>query len=202
MSTTPSKSNSKAAALAHVQAIIAGATKHLPNGSFTIGGATYTTASLIQVFQGLVNAMTTRDAAQSSAKDAVATERATQKQVGPILLAFKHLVLVTFAGATQTLADFGLTPPKARTPLTTEQRAARAAKAKATRTARGTTSRKKKLVIKGNVTGVTVTPITTPTAATPPASPVPPVTPATPPVQLASTASSAPAAQPGGTATK
>jgi hypothetical protein len=187
MSSTTSKS--KATALAHVQAIIAGTTKHLPNGSFPIGGTTYTAASLIQVFQGLVNTMTAHDAAEAGAKDALAAERAAQLQVGPILLAFKHLVLVQFANSAQTLADFGLTPPKARTPLTTEQRAARAAKAKATRAARGTTSKKQKLAVKGNVSGVTVTPITVPTAATPPAQPV-------------STAPGAPAATNGATATK
>jgi hypothetical protein len=169
-STTSTKT--KAAALAHVQAIIAGTTKHFPNGSFTIGGTVYTAASLIQAFQGLVSAMTARNAAQAGAKDALAAEQAAETQVSPILLAYKRLVVAAFANATQTLADFGLAPPKARTPLTTEQRAARAAKAKATRTARGTTSKKQKLAIKGHVTGVTVTPVTAPTAAPPPAAPV------------------------------
>jgi hypothetical protein len=197
MSSTTSKT--KAAALAHVQALIAGTTKHFPNGQFTIGSTTYTAASLIQVFQGLVNAMLARDAAQTGAKDALAAEHAAQKQVGPVLLAYKRLVLVTFANATQTLADFGLTPLKARTPLTTQQRAARAAKAKATRIARGTTSRKKKLAVKGDVTGVLVTPVHTPTAAPPPVAPVPPVTPVSPPAQPVSTNPSAP---PAGSATK
>jgi hypothetical protein len=168
-STTSTKT--KAAALAHVQALIAGTTKHFPNGSFTIGGTVYTAASLIQVLQDLASAMTARNTAEAGAKDALAAEQAAQTQVGPIVLAFKRLVLAAFANATQTLADFGLAPPKARTPLTTEQRAARAAKAKATRTARGTTSKKQKLAVKGHVTGVTVTPVTAPTAATPPAAP-------------------------------
>jgi len=189
-STTSTKT--KAAALAHVQAIIAGTTKHFPNGSFTIGGTAYTSASLVQVFQGLANAMTARNAAEAGAKDAVAAEHATQTQVGPILLAYKRLVVAAFGNAAQTLADFGLTPPKARTPMTTEQRATRAAKAKATRVARGTTSKKQKLAVKGNVTGVTVTPVTSPTAAKSPATPVAPVTPASPTAQPVSTALSAP----------
>src|SRR6266852_3077682 len=130
-STTSTKT--KAAALAQVQAIIAGTTKHFPNGSFTIGGTAYTAASLIQVLQDLVSAMTARNAAEAGARDALAAEHAAQTQVGPILLAYKRLVLAAFANATQTLADFGLVPPKARTPLTAEQLAARAAKAKATR---------------------------------------------------------------------
>jgi hypothetical protein len=180
MSGTTSKS--KAAALARVQAIIAGTSKHLANGQFTFAGTAYTSASLIQIFQGLVNAMTALNAVEAGAKDARAAEQAALKQVEPILLAFKRQILLTFANAAQTLADFGLTPPKAKAPMTTEQLAARAAKAKATREARGTTSRKQKLAVKGNVVGVTVTPIAAPTAA-PPAAPVSPVTPASPPAQ-------------------
>ena len=160
-------SNTKAAALAHVQAIIAGTTKHLPNGSFTIGNTTYTSASLIQVFQGLVSAMLARNAAETGAKDALTAEQAAQAQVDPILRGYERLVLVTFASVTQTLADFGLAPPKARTPLTAQQLTARAAKAKATRIARGTTSKKQKLAVKGDATGVVVTSVTAPTVARP-----------------------------------
>jgi len=169
-----STSRSKAAALAHVQAIIAGTTKHFPNGSFTFGNTTYTSASLIQVLQDLASAMQARDAAETGAKDASTAAQATQAKVGPILRAYERLVLVTFAGATQTLADFGLAPPKARTPLTAQQLAARAAKAKATRTARGTTSKKQKLAIKGDVTGVIVTPVTTAGPSSPTAAPAVP----------------------------
>jgi hypothetical protein len=196
MSSTTSKT--KAAALAHVQALIAGTTKHFPSGSFTIGGVTYTTASIIQALQVLENAMLARNAAETGAKDALKAELAAQTQVGPIIAAYQRLVLAAFANATQTLADFGLTPPKARTPMTAAQLAARAAKAKATRVARGTTSKKKKLAVKGDVTGVTVTPVHAPTAATP-AAPGSPVTPASPPAQPVSTTSGMPAT---GSATK
>jgi hypothetical protein len=204
MSRTTSTSITKAAALAHVQAIIAGTTKHFPNGSFTIGSTTYTSASLIQVLQGLETAMQARNAAETGAKDALTAEQATQAQVGPILRAYQRIVYASFAGATQTLADFGLAPPKARTPLTTQQLAARAAKAKATRLARGTTSKKQKLAVKGDVTGVIVTPVTEPAPAKPtspappvataPTSPAPPVTPAPAPAQPGTTTSSAPIA--------
>jgi hypothetical protein len=196
MSTT--KSNTKAAALAHVQALIAGTTKHFPSGSFTIGNTTYTSASLIPVLQGLANAMLARNAAETGAKDALTAEQAAQAQIVPIMRAYERLVLAAFANATQTLADFGLTPLKARTPLTTQQLAVRAAKAKATRAARGTTSKKKKLAIKGNVTGVIETPVTAPPEAAP-AAPAPPVTPASPPAQPVPTPPTAPTA---GTATK
>jgi hypothetical protein len=187
----------KAAALAQVQALIAGTTKHFPSGSFTIGNTTYTSASLVQILQGLANAMSAVATAETGAKDALTAEHTAQTQLGPIVTAYKRIVVAAFASATQTLADFGLTPPKARTPLTTEQRAARKAKAAATRAARGTTSKKQKLAVKGNVTGVTVTPVTAPAPQT--AAPGSPVTPPSPPAQPVTTASSAPAT---GAATK
>jgi hypothetical protein len=171
-STAPNQS--KAAALAHVQALIAGTTKHFPNGSFTLGNTTYTTASLVQVLQGLANAMTALNVAQAGAKDALTAAQGAQANVGPIMKAYKKFVLAAFANAAQTLADFGLEPPKVPAPRTSEEKAAAAAKAEATRVARGTTSKKQKLKVKGNVTGVTVTPVIAPTAAPPSAQPVSP----------------------------
>jgi hypothetical protein len=192
MSTT---TKSKAATLALVQALIAGTQKHIPSGSFTLGGTTYTAASLVPILQGLANAITAVNAVQASAKDTVAAMQGTEATVGPIIQAYKRFVQVTFSNATQTLTDFGVAPHKVPAPRTIEQKAATKAKAEATRLARGTTSKKQKLTVKGNVTGVTVTPITAPTAA-PPAAPVTPVTPS---AQTVSTASSAPIP---GTATK
>jgi hypothetical protein len=158
---------SKAAVLAAVQALIAGTQKHFPNGPITFGNATYTAASLVQLFTSLVEAITAMSAAQLSAKDAKANETGIEAKVGPIVTAYRRFVLATFVGATQTLADFGIAPPKAKTPLSTEQRAAAAAKAKATRQARGTTSKKAKLAVKGNVIGVNVTPVTSSPAPEP-----------------------------------
>jgi hypothetical protein len=92
-----------------------------------------------------------------------------------------------YANAPDTLAVYGLEPHKVPAPRTAAQKAATAAKAVATRKARGTTSKKQKLAIKGDVTGVTITPTTAPTSAPSPSA------------QPVSTASSAPVT---GTATK
>jgi hypothetical protein len=81
--------------------------------------------------------------------------------------AFVKIVRGSFGNQPDVLADFGLEPEKAATPLTVEQKVAAAAKRKATRAARGTTGSKAKLAITGNVTGVVVTPVTTATAAQP-----------------------------------
>src|SRR5580692_1232167 len=176
----------KAAALALLQALIAGTQKHFPSGTFTLGNTTYTTASLTQLFQSLITAMAAQTVAQSNAKDAVAATHGLQAQVDPVILIYTRFLQATFASATQTLTEFGLAPRKVPAPRTAEQKAAAAAKAKATREARGTTGKKAKLAVKGNVTGITVTPITVQPAPAPSAQP----------------ASSAPTAAPTGTASK
>jgi hypothetical protein len=162
----------RAAALAYVQALIAGTNKHFPNGSFTLGNATFTTASLLQVLQSLAAAISAVIAAHANVKDALTALQDLQAKVDPTLGAYRRFILAAFSSATQSLADFGIAPPKVRAPRTAEQKAAAAAKAKATREARGTTSKKQKLAIKGDVIGVTVTPVTS-TSATPAAQPAP-----------------------------
>ena len=184
--------------MALVQALIAGTQKHLPASTFTLGGTSYTAAILVPILQGLANAITAVNEAQASAKDTVATMQGVEATVGPVIGTYKRFIQLTFSNVTQTLTDFGLAAPKARAPRTIEQKAATKAKAEATRIARGTTSKKQKLAVKGNVTGVTVTPITAPTAA-PPATPATPVTPASPAAQPAPVTPGAPST---GSATK
>ncbi len=181
---TITSTQSKAAALVRMQALMAGTEKHFPNGSFTLGNATYTTASLVQAFKALADALTVLDAAHASTRDAVTALRKTETTVAPLLRDYRNFLRATFSTANAPLADFGLAPPKARTPLSSEKRAAAAAKMRATRTARGTTSKKQKLAIKGDVTGVLVTPITAAGPSSPkaaaPAVPAPAPTPVVP----------------------
>ena len=170
---TTTKSESKATALAQVQALIAGTNKHFPNGSFTLGNTVYTTASLVQALKVLEEAITRVNALQASTKDAVSAMHAAETQVAPLLRDYRSVVRAAFSTTAAQLADFGLEPPKARKPLDSEKRALAAAKMRATRKARGTTSKKQKLAVKGDVTGVLVTPITTAPAATPSVPPAP-----------------------------
>jgi hypothetical protein len=170
MSTTTSKP-SKATALARVQALIAGTKTHFPTSSITLGNTAYTAASLVELFQSLADAIAATDTAHAGTKDAVTALRGARAKVSPVMLAYKRWLLTTFGTATQTLADFGVPPPKARTPRTSEQNAAAAAKRTATRKARGTVGKKKKLAVKGDVTGVLVTPLTSAGASTPSAAP-------------------------------
>jgi hypothetical protein len=150
----------QAALLAGVQALIAGTQKHFPNGQFTLGNTAYTTASLVQVLQDLADAYAAVATVRSTAKDALAALGSTEAKVEPVIRDYESFLRATFRNATAQLGDFGLRAPKARTPMTPETRIAAAAKARATRLARGTTSKKQKLAIHGDVTGVIVTPVT------------------------------------------
>jgi hypothetical protein len=138
----------KGKALANVQALIAGTQKHVPTG-LTIGNATFTQTSLTTLLQSLVDAMQKQSAAQKAARDALTELRDVQSHVGPIIKGLRVVLVGMFGNASQTLADFGLAPHKARAPLTVEKKAAATARAKATRIARATKGPKAKLAIKG-----------------------------------------------------
>jgi hypothetical protein len=159
------KSESKAAALAEVQALIAGILANFPNGSFTIGNTAFTTASLVQALEAKAGAIQAVNAAQAAAQDAVAKLRSVAAEVDPLIGDVHRFLLAMFGASVTKLAEFGREPRKVPAPRTVEQKAVAKAKLLATRKARGTTSRKAKLAIKGDVTGVVITPVT----GTPPA---------------------------------
>jgi hypothetical protein len=90
--------------------------------------------------------------------------------VGPVVQAYRSWVVATYGNAPSTLADYDVTPRKVPTPLNAEQLVAKAAKAKATRTARNTLGKKQKKSVKGTVPAAV--PVTSSTAS-PPAVPSP-----------------------------
>jgi hypothetical protein len=178
MSTTIAK-GTQAQTLAQLQALVSGLQKQLPKGSFTLVSTAYTTAKLVSAIQGMIAALTAVTAAHAGLKVALASWKEEEASMGPMILALKRTLQSMYVNAPDTLALFGLKPPKARAPRTSEQIAAAAAKAKATRTARGTASKKAKSAIHGNVTGVTIVPSTS-TESAPESSSVAPQATATP----------------------
>ena len=158
----------KAATLAFLQALIAGLQKHFSGESLTLGNASVSVASLVQVLTDLVTAMLAANAAQKSAKDALANVVSKAAAAAPVIKGLRKLLGTMFAGSAQALADFGIEPPKARQPMSSDVLAARNAKAAATRKARGTQGPKQKRALKGNVTGVEITPVTAAPEASPP----------------------------------
>jgi hypothetical protein len=162
-----------------VQNLIVGANKHFPDASqsLTFGGATRTVTALTQLLQSYVDLRATVLASQAATKTKIATERNQTPSLLAVIDEFVAFVKVTFGNQPDVLADFGLAPPKARTPLTAEQKAVAAAKRAATRTARATKGKVQKKAVKG---AVSATLVVTPLAGPPPVVTTPP--PATTPV--------------------
>jgi hypothetical protein len=146
--------------------LIAGANKHFPDASvtLTIGGASYTVSQLTTLLQSFVDLRAASDAAKVAAKAKLVAERAQTPSLSGVISAFVKYVRATFGDSADSLADFGLSAPKARTPISAEQQTVAVAKRKATRAARHTMGSQQKKGVKGTVE-VTVT--TTPLPATP-----------------------------------
>jgi hypothetical protein len=161
----------KATLQQRIRGLIAGAQKHTPNGSLTLGSATYTVPALVQLVKSLADALDAADAAKASWQDALKNATDTKAKVGPVVRDYQSWVAVTYRGTPSTLADYGVTPRKAPTPLTAQQKATAALKRKATRTARHTMSKKQKKNVKGAAPAAT--PVASTTASTPVVGPSP-----------------------------
>src|SRR5579863_7544990 len=162
-----SKTATKTSQVTEVKQLILGTQKHYPTRSSTlqVGGATYTVTALTQLMQDFVDNRTAVDAAEAATKAKIAAERAKAPSQLAVIRAFVAIVKGTFGTAADVLADFGLAPPKARAPLTAEQKAVAVAKRAATREARHTMGTVQKKAVKG---AVNATLVVTPEAGPPP----------------------------------
>lgn len=140
------KTKGKGAVVAFAEQLIAGTNKHLANtAQVLLAGGSYAPAQVTAQLQALVNLRTEVDAAKASTKAKLAVEKADMPELRIFMNAFVTFVKAAFGTAPDVLADFGL-HPKARTQLTAEAKTAAAAKRKATRAARHTTSAKQKIL--------------------------------------------------------
>jgi hypothetical protein len=170
MSGTKNQNSNKEADLA--TAMIAGTQKHFSSvPQLTFGEGTLTPAQVEAQLQALATLRSDVNAARIVMEAKLSAERAKSPALRAFLRDYVSFVMATFGKSPETLADFGLKPRKAPKPLTAEQAAAKAAKAKATRKARGTVGKKKKLATKGDVAGLVSSPITV-TLNTPQLAPV------------------------------
>jgi hypothetical protein len=134
-----------------IRGLIAGTQKHSPNGSLTFGGTTFTAQVLVQDLQSLADALAATDVARAAWKDALKNAVDTRAKVLPTMESYRSWVVATYGNAPSTLADYGMSPRKVRTPLTAEQKATAALKRTATRQARMTLGKNQKKAIKGTV---------------------------------------------------
>jgi hypothetical protein len=150
----------KAITIAEFQALLTAVPKYFPNFGFLLGSQTYTTAQIMTAVTAVTTSATTAAAAKAASHDAVLADEKVQAQYAPVIKELRQYIGVAYSNSSSILAEFGLTPPKVRAPLSATARAAAEAKAAATRLARGTAGKKQKALITGNVSGVTITPTT------------------------------------------
>jgi hypothetical protein len=168
--------------------VIAGIQKHLlTTPSLPLAGTAYTPADLVTLIQSRTTQAATVAAASATWHSAVAAEKALNAKLKPILQGLQQYVLNTFGSASPTIADFGYSAPARKAP-DPDTLVVAAAKAKATRVARGTLGKVQKQKVKGTVP-TTAAPApsasSTPVAPTP-AGAAPPTGAGTPPAPHAS----------------
>ena len=176
-----SQSNTKGKVVDSAKQLIAGTGKRLAKGTqVSLVGSSFTPDQVTSQLQAIVNLRTDVDAAKATATAKIAAETAQMPALRTFMSAYVSFVKAAYGTSPDALADFGLSP-KSRAQLTAEANVAAAAKRKATRAARHTMGSKQKLGVKGDVTGITVTPITAtqPTVAAPGTIPSSPSAPAT-----------------------
>jgi hypothetical protein len=157
------------ALVTRAQHLLAGTKKHFANaGTLSFASASLTPAQIEASLQALVDLRQGVEAAKAATQAKINDEATQAPPLLRQLTAYAAFVKVTFANSPDVLADFGLKPNKARTPLTVEQRTVAVARGKATRTARHTMGTQQKKSVKGTVNvAVVVTPATASTATTP-----------------------------------
>ena len=157
---------SKTTQLARDQQMLAGIKKHSSTvTSWVIAGTTYSAQQAGNILQARIDAALAVNAARAALRNAVqaaSTETATTKQ---LVAGLRTATYVMFSSQADVLADFGLTPHKARAIPTAVEKVQAVELRKATRAVRHTLSPKAKSEIKGAAT-VTVT-VTTPSTSAP-----------------------------------
>ncbi len=172
----------KGSITAFAEQLVLGTNKHLSSVTQVIlEGSTLTPAQVTERLQALITLRRDVDATRASTKAKLALEKSNTPALRAFLSAYVLFVKGAFANAPDVLADFGI-HPKARPPVKVETKAAAAAKRSSTRAARHTMGSKQKKEVKGNVTGIVVTPVLAPhpttAAPTDPSAPAPAGTPA------------------------
>jgi hypothetical protein len=166
---TNEKGKGQVAALAGQ--LIAGVAKYLTSTtSVVLEGSSYTAAQITSKLQSIVTLRSDVDTAKASTKAKLAAEASQLPALRGFMTAFESYVRGAYGSQPDALADFGLQPRKVRAPATIEAKAAAVAKRASTRAARNTMGKVQKKAVKGDVTGVVVTPVTsapTSTVATP-----------------------------------
>jgi hypothetical protein len=133
-----------------VRKLIAGTLKHPPTGPLTVDGQPLTADALVQVLQGLVDALAKVSAARAQWQEALNEMHDVHAKVVPFIGRYRSVLAGMYGDAPATLEDYGLTPRKVPVPKTAEQKAAAAALRKATRAVRHTMGKRQRKAVKAS----------------------------------------------------
>ncbi len=115
---------SKSQDASHAEQLIAGTKLHFASAaSVAFAGGQFTPAQVETSLQTLVDLRSAVDAARATMTAKVAAELAQAPALRRFMSTYDAFVRVTFGEQPDVLADFGLKPRKATTPLTVEQKA-------------------------------------------------------------------------------
>jgi hypothetical protein len=136
--------------------LLSGIQKNFPSTTFTVQSGPQTTAQVVTVLQARINAAQAAWTAKTAYHSAVVACDQEVEQTDPLIEGIRQNILTMYSASPQILSDCGVSPRKPRKLLTAQQKVVAAAKAKATRIARGTMSAKQKATIKGTAPATVV----------------------------------------------
>jgi hypothetical protein len=147
--------------LEEYQALITGLPTTCPSAVFPVAGTTYTVPQAVALVASIVAKMNAVTQNKFAWLESIKNLQKAEATDGETVKAIRTMLSLQFQNNLTALDSLAITPKKPRTPMSAEALLAASAKAKSTRVARGTKSRKQKLAIKGDVTGVNIVPVTT-----------------------------------------
>ena len=150
--------NSKSSRQTRLRKLLQGIDKHFQSlSSLKLGPAVYTMPQLKALIQSDIDVSDVSVQSRAKLKADVQVERNSHAKVNPVLRLLKSYVISQLGetnDASETLADFGLTPRKT-TKKTAVTKVDAQKKAKATRAIRHTMGRKQKAKVKGDAPAAT-----------------------------------------------
>jgi hypothetical protein len=176
-----------------LQALVNNLTTRVSKAPFLVAGKSFSAVAVVALAKSVLTARSAALAAKGEWKNARTSDTTLEAGALPTLIAVRAMLVPMLSNDTSALSDLAVSPRKVPRALTPEERMVATEKNRATRLARGTMSKQAKSKVKGNVTGVVITPVTIPApAATVGSSVAPSATSASTPA--ASSATSPPAA--------
>ncbi len=147
---TTTKSSSPSKFQTEVQNMLNGLSSNVPSTlrSMLVGGSSMTIIQVIAKFQAILDMLNSVTASKTAYQHAIATRKgelvADRTFYANVVANLKQIIGLT---AQTTLSAFGILPPKTKAKPSSTTRAIAAAKAAATRKARGTMGKKQKAAI-------------------------------------------------------